>query len=213
MTPLLATYGLLDHVEGRIIVPTKTIINPDGVTTANPDYLRWESRDNFALTCVMLAVTEEIGVTIVTSKTSHEAWTRLGTTFVRQTAAQEDLLDQQWRDLEKEQQSMAVYINSVKQQALQYAQIGKPKSQADINRRIYTGLPIDWEPLILAQAERMLELSIEELESLLVGHEECRLYAASHNETLTPGGLSSEAPLSGILGSAPAAAHLTDVWD
>ncbi|PKI58839.1 hypothetical protein CRG98_020738 [Punica granatum] len=50
MTPLLATYGLLDHVEGRATVLSKTIARADGVQVTNPDYLRWESRDNFALT-------------------------------------------------------------------------------------------------------------------------------------------------------------------
>ncbi|PKI06847.1 hypothetical protein CRG98_049610, partial [Punica granatum] len=112
MTPLLATYGLLDHVEGRAIAPNKTITAAEGTIAANPDYLRWESRDNFALTCVMLAVTEEIGVTILTARTSQEAWTSLATSFLTQTAAQEDLLDQQWRDLKKGNQPMAKFIGT-----------------------------------------------------------------------------------------------------
>ncbi|PKI61594.1 hypothetical protein CRG98_018023 [Punica granatum] len=81
MTPLLATYDLLDHVEGRATALSKTIVGADGVQVSNPDYLRWESRDNFAFTCVMLAVTEAIGVTILTARTSHEAWTSLERAF------------------------------------------------------------------------------------------------------------------------------------
>ncbi|PKI45750.1 hypothetical protein CRG98_033883 [Punica granatum] len=177
MTPLLATYGLLDHVEGRTVAPNKTIIGADGVTTPNPDYLRWESRDNFALTCVMLAVTEEIGVTILAAKTSQEAWASLATSFLTQTAAQEDLLDQQWRDLKK----------------------------GNINRRIYTGLGPDWEPIVLAQLERMLTMSTDELQSLLVGHEERRLYA--HGPQSNP---SASAPLSGLLGAGPTEVLYTD---
>ncbi|PKI50006.1 hypothetical protein CRG98_029593 [Punica granatum] len=120
MTPLLATYGLLDHVEGRATVPSKTIAGADGVQVTNPDCLRWESRDNFALTCVMLGVTEAIGVTILTAKTSHEAWTSLERAFVNQIVAQEDLLDQQWRDLKKGSKLMAAFINSIKEHALRH---------------------------------------------------------------------------------------------
>ncbi|OWM87157.1 hypothetical protein CDL15_Pgr010189 [Punica granatum] len=71
MKTLLAAYGLLDHVEGRAIAPSKTITRANGVTILNFDYLRWESMDNFALTCVMLEVTKEIGVTILAAKTSQ----------------------------------------------------------------------------------------------------------------------------------------------
>ncbi|PKI55365.1 hypothetical protein CRG98_024216 [Punica granatum] len=62
MTPLLATYDLLDHVKGGATALSKTIAEADGVQITNHDYLRWESRDNFALTCNMLAVTEAIGM-------------------------------------------------------------------------------------------------------------------------------------------------------
>ncbi|PKI78260.1 hypothetical protein CRG98_001318 [Punica granatum] len=64
---------------------------------------------------------------------------------------------------------MAKFIGSVKEQALKYAQIGKPKSPTEINRRIYAGLSPDWEPIVLAQSERMLMMSTDELQSLLVG--------------------------------------------
>ncbi|PKI65229.1 hypothetical protein CRG98_014378 [Punica granatum] len=62
---------------------------------------------------------------------------------------------------------MAKFIDSIKEQALKYAQIGKPKSPAEINRRIYTGLGPDWEPIVLDQSERMLTMYNDELQSLL----------------------------------------------
>ncbi|PKI33187.1 hypothetical protein CRG98_046422, partial [Punica granatum] len=208
MTPLLTTYGLLDYVEGRITIPSKTTTGADGTVMQNSDFLNWQSRDNFALTCIMLAVTEEIGVTILSARTSSEAWTSLATAFLTQTAAQEDLLDQQWRDLKKGDQSMAKFINSVKEHALRYAQIGKLKTPAEINRRIYTGLGPDWEPIVLAQSERMLTMTTEELQSLLVGHEERRLYAAA--QTMTSPAAPSPAPLSGLLGPVPTEVHYTN---
>ncbi|PKI59143.1 hypothetical protein CRG98_020509 [Punica granatum] len=149
----------------------------------------------------MLAVTEEIGLTILSAKTSSEAWTSLATAFLTQIATQEDLLDQQWRDLKKRDQSMVKFINSVKEHALRYAQIGKPKTYAEINRRIYTGLGSDWEPIILTQSESMLTMTTEELQSLLVGHVERRLYATVQNTM--PTAASSPAPLSSLLGPVP----------
>ncbi|PKI31712.1 hypothetical protein CRG98_047922 [Punica granatum] len=210
MTPLLATYGMLDHVEGRATASSKTSARADGVQVTNHDYLRWESRYNFALTCVMLAVTEAIRVTILTAKTSHEAWTSLERAFVNQTATQEDLLDQQWRDLKKGSKLMAAFINSVKEHVLRYAQIGKPKTTTEINRRIYTGLSPEWEPIVLAQSECMLTISTDEFQSLLVGHEEWRLYAATHGAQTVNSASSAAAPLSGILGAPPIEAHNVD---
>ncbi|PKI75309.1 hypothetical protein CRG98_004349 [Punica granatum] len=141
MTLLLATYGFLDHVEGRAIAPNKTITAADGTIAANPDYLRWESRDNFTLTCVMLAVTEEIGVTILTAKTSQEAWTSLATSFLTQTAAQEDLLDQQWRDLKKGNQSMAKFIGTIGGEVGQrrLGQAGQPNSSQNYPGQFNSG--------------------------------------------------------------------------
>ncbi|PKI46085.1 hypothetical protein CRG98_033540 [Punica granatum] len=64
---------------------------------------------------------------------------------------------------------MGKFIGIVKEQALRYAQIGKPKTPIEINHRIYTGLDSDWEPIVVAQSERMLTMSTHELQSLLVG--------------------------------------------
>ncbi|OWM88421.1 hypothetical protein CDL15_Pgr003833 [Punica granatum] len=73
MTPLLTTYGWIDYVEGRITASSKAVIGAYGNTMLNPDYPYRQSRDNFALTCVMLAVTKKIRVTILSAKMSHEA--------------------------------------------------------------------------------------------------------------------------------------------
>ncbi|PKI48918.1 hypothetical protein CRG98_030694 [Punica granatum] len=139
MSPLLETYGLLSYAEGRVPEPSKTVQGPDGSDLQNPEHQKWVSRDKFALTCIMLAVTEEIGVTILSAKTSHKAWRSLETAFLSHTAVQEDLLEQQWRNLRKGS-SMLGFINEVKKKAFNFAQIGKPKTQAEVNRRIYTGL-------------------------------------------------------------------------
>ncbi|PKI66392.1 hypothetical protein CRG98_013194 [Punica granatum] len=154
----------------------------------------------------MLAVTEEIGFTILSAKTSHEAWHSLETAFLSQTAAQEDLLEQQWRDLQKGSKPMLEFINDVKKKALSFAQIGKPKTSTEVNREIYTGLGPEWELLILAKSDTMVTICIDELTSLLMGHEERRLYAATREQSqqLTP------APLSGILGPLSAEVHYID---
>ncbi|PKI35328.1 hypothetical protein CRG98_044278 [Punica granatum] len=94
----------------------------------------------------------------------------------------------------------------MKEHAHRYAQIEEPKTLADINRRIYTGLDPDWEPIVLAQSERMLTLTTEELQSLLVGHEERRLYAQGTQMNTS----STRAPLSGLLGARPTEVLYTD---
>ncbi|PKI45466.1 hypothetical protein CRG98_034121 [Punica granatum] len=101
---------------------------------------------------------------------------------------------------------MLEFINDVKKKALSFAQIGKPKTPTKVNRRIYTGLGPEWEPLIQAKSDAMVTMSIDELTSLLMGHKERRSYAATSEQSqqLTP------APLSGILGPPPAEVHYID---
>ncbi|PKI45222.1 hypothetical protein CRG98_034400 [Punica granatum] len=188
MSPLLETYGILSYAEGRIPEPSKTVTRPDGSVSQNPEHQQWVSRYKFALTCIMLAnaaynaVTEDIGITILSAKTSHEAWHSLETAFLSQTATQEDLLEQQWRDLRKGSLSMLRFINEVKKKALNFAQIEKPKTPIEINRHIYTNLGPEWEPFILAKSDTMITMSIDELTSLLMEHDDRRSYAAIHEQ-------------------------------
>ncbi|OWM76997.1 hypothetical protein CDL15_Pgr010572 [Punica granatum] len=157
----------------------------------------------------MLAVTEEIGRTLLSAKTSHEAWQSLPTSFLTHTAGQEDLLEQQWRDLRRDDQSMLKFINAVKKQAPRFAQIRKPKTPAEVNRRIYTGLASEREFLILEQPDTMVTMTLDELTSLLMGPEERRAYAArQHQPSPNP-----PAPLSSILGPPPAEVHFRDGRD
>lgn len=132
MHPLLDTYDLLDYVEGKLPAPTETHKDGTGQLVSNLAYKQWKSHDKFALTCLMLSVTEEVGCNLLAAKTSHEAWTTLATLFDSQTTAQEDFLDQQWRDLRKGSLSTVDFIHSVKQLATSFAQIGKPKTAAQI---------------------------------------------------------------------------------
>ncbi|PKI71242.1 hypothetical protein CRG98_008417 [Punica granatum] len=100
---------------------------------------------------------------------------------------------------------MLEFINDVKKKVLDFAQIGKPKTPTEINRRIYIGLGPKWESLILAKSDSMATMSIDELTSLLMGHEKRRSYAATREQSqqLAP------ALLSEILGPPPAEVHYT----
>lgn len=84
------------------------------------------------------------------SNHSHAAWTTLATMFDSQTAAQEDFLDEQWRDLRKGSYEMVDFIHSVKRLTNNFPHIDKPKTMAQINRCIMTSLRLDWESLVLA---------------------------------------------------------------
>ncbi|PKI60587.1 hypothetical protein CRG98_019063 [Punica granatum] len=69
------------------------------------------------------------------------------------------------------------------------------------------GLGSDWESILLSQSERMLTMSTDELQSLLVGHEERRLYA--QGPQTNP---SANAPLLGFLGAGPTEVLYTNEW-
>ncbi|PKI31217.1 hypothetical protein CRG98_048387 [Punica granatum] len=95
---------------------------------------------------------------------------------------------------------MGKFISTAKEHALRYAQIEKPKTYAEIDICIYTGLGPDWASIVLAQSERMLTMTTKELQSLMVSHEERQLYAAVQT---TPSPAPSPAPLSGLLDPIP----------
>lgn len=118
----------------------------------------------------MLSVTEEIGSLLFGATTSNEAWTHLLTLFDYQTAAREDFLERQWRNLQKGSKSMVEFINSVKRLANQFAQIGKTKTMAEINRCLMNGLGSDWEPLVLIVSPSLNKMTTNELGALLLNN-------------------------------------------
>ncbi|PKI78798.1 hypothetical protein CRG98_000865 [Punica granatum] len=198
MTPLLRAYQLLSYADGSISVPPATITKTvDGAETTveNPDFVLWQTRDQFALTCIMLAVNQDVGANLFGVKTAAQAWTTLSTLFDSQTVAQEDLLDQQWRELNKGDSSMIEYLKNIKQLASRFSLLGKPLTSQQVNRRITSGLGVDWEPLVLALAPNLASMQIEELSALLLNQEARRQFqAASSTQSQAP-------PLSGLLDS------------
>ncbi|OWM78056.1 hypothetical protein CDL15_Pgr018625 [Punica granatum] len=95
----------------------------------------------------MLVITEEIGCTILSAKTLNEAWVSLKTQFIFLIAISREFLEQQWQDLYKGGLSMETYLNAAKCLATQFAQIEKPKTSTQLNRRILTSLRLEWESL------------------------------------------------------------------
>lgn len=93
MHPHLDTFDLLDYIEGRIPAPTETHKDGNGQIKSNQAYKHWKPHDKFALTCLMLFVTEEIGCNLLGAKTSHELWTTLATLFDSHSAVWEDFLE------------------------------------------------------------------------------------------------------------------------
>ncbi|PKI71719.1 hypothetical protein CRG98_007852 [Punica granatum] len=136
MTPLLNAYELLNYVEGKVTVPSKTTTGADRTITLNSDYLNWQSMDNFALIFIKLAVTEEIGVTLLSAETSYL------------TA----IVDQQWRDLKKGDQSNAKFNDP----SLSY-----PTSGGPVNSHHFSPLHRSFPPLERRIAQQPSLLSTE----------------------------------------------------
>lgn len=62
------SYRFLDQV-----LAPKWTDPKNGIPEPNPAYRKRLTHDKFALTCLMLAITEEIGCNLLRAKTSHEA--------------------------------------------------------------------------------------------------------------------------------------------
>lgn len=91
--------------------------------------------------------------------------------------------------------------STVKWLATSFAQIGKPKSVAQINRCILAGLGSDWEPLVLALSPSRTARSTDELSALLLNNEARRQFIQDW-EHLNK--------FFGILGAAPAEINYAD---
>lgn len=63
---------------------------------------------------------------------------------------------------------MEHYLNAVKDLAIRFAQLGQPYPDSEVNDRILAGLGEEWEPLILALAPNLKNMSIDALSSLLL---------------------------------------------
>lgn len=71
---------------------------------------------------------------------------------------------------------MVDFIHSVKRLATSLAQLGKPKTAAQINRCIVTGLGSDWEPLILKLSPSLTAMSTDKLSAILLNNEARRKF-------------------------------------
>ncbi|XP_020089021.1 uncharacterized protein LOC109714763 [Ananas comosus] len=158
-------------------------------------------QDQIALTILILSVSQEVGCNLVGLTSSHQVWATLATLFDSHTIAQEDFIEQQWRDIKKGDTPMIEYLKNVKQLATQFSLIGKPIMPLQLNRRITTGLGNDWEPLIRALAPSLSTMSTNDMSALLLNQEARCKYATSIE--MTP-------PLSGLLGPTPATANFVE---
>lgn len=91
MTPLLTAYQLLGYADGSIPPPPETITSTvDGKETSvpNPEFQKWKIQDQFALTCILIAVNNAKSSTLIGVNPAKHAWSTLATLFESQTAAQ-----------------------------------------------------------------------------------------------------------------------------
>lgn len=96
---------------------------------------------------------------------------------------------------------MIDYIQSIKQLANHFTQLGKPKSMAKLNRCIITKPNIEWKPLVLALSPSLATMSTDKLFALLLNNEAQHNFTQDHKQ---------QALLSGLLGSAPTSVHCMD---
>lgn len=197
MLPLLRAYELLDYVDGSIPAPPKILLVTEGDQAKeipNPEYEKWLVEDQYALTCILIGVSTDIGAHLVGVVPAREAWTKLANLFDSEKVSQFDFLEEQWREIHKINLSMGDYLKEVQQLGTKLAIIGKPESPADVNYRILSGLGEEWEPLILSLAPTIATMITDNLSSLLLQQEARRNFRPARDSSGFAGILGSQPP-------------------
>ncbi|CAI0418292.1 unnamed protein product [Linum tenue] len=150
---LLAGYGLQGYLDGTITPPPTSTLVGGGTTLASR---HWTQQDQRIFHAIMASVDEEtIAPFIVSCPTARDAWLGLERLFVSRSRSQ--------RLNHVKNQSVSVFLTSLKRFANDLALAGHHVDDADLVLHALNGVGPEFEEIVAAIYERGDPISFEEL--------------------------------------------------
>ncbi|KAF8378637.1 hypothetical protein HHK36_029986 [Tetracentron sinense] len=165
---LLLGYNLYGYVDGTHTCPPQPTTTDAAATTA---YQLWFRQDKLILSAILTSISPAVIPLIATSKTSHQAWTKLTKLYASRSRTRVMQLKEDLTLTQRGTRTITEYVHSVKTIADELALIDAPLSQDDITLYVLHGLGSEYRDIVAPIRARESSLSFEELHDLLIGHE------------------------------------------
>ncbi|RVW72763.1 Retrovirus-related Pol polyprotein from transposon RE1 [Vitis vinifera] len=160
---LLLGYNLFGYVDGTHTCPTLPTSTDATATTAHH---LWFRQDKLILSAILISVSPTVIPLIATSKTSHQAWTKLTKLYASRSRTRVMQLKEDLTLMQRGNRSITEYLHSVKTIADELALIDALLSQDDITLYVLHGLGSDFRDIVAPIRARESSLSFEELHDL-----------------------------------------------
>ncbi|KAH9647735.1 retrovirus-related pol polyprotein from transposon RE1 [Citrus sinensis] len=148
------------------------VLTESGSRSVNPEFVAWMKTDQLLLSWMMSSIQQNLLATVIDSTTSKQLWETLASMFISQSQARIQTLRMQIQTIKKCAMHMSDYFVKVKRIADTLALAGKPIELNDLVMHILTGLDSsDYESLVTAMLARGEKITLDELYSLLLNHE------------------------------------------
>ncbi|KAL4284002.1 hypothetical protein GQ457_16G015150 [Hibiscus cannabinus] len=163
--------GLEGFLDGSISVPSKVSRNRGGEEVINPSYLQFVQQDSSLASWLLSTVSSNILPQLVGSNTTAGIWKTITAKYSSLSTTKVMNLHCILRSMKKGTQFVTEYAMAIKQTCELLASCGSPISDVEHIATILNGLPIEFEPSIVAITASKESYSVDNIVSILVDAE------------------------------------------
>ena len=168
----IKAHKLQKHLE-KDKVPKRFLSAADEEAgTESQEFSEWEQQDHHLVACLLSSMNEAVTNRVVGCEFAYQVWGKLDTYFASRTKAKIKQLKTQLKSIKKEGSSIADYVLKIKKVVDSLDAVGAPVSIEEHIEVILDGLPEGCCHLITTVLSRTVPYSVDELEALLMAHEE-----------------------------------------
>ena len=177
ISALLDGYDLVGHLDGSTLTPEQTITVNDE-TTVNPAFTKWRRQDRLIYSALIGTLSPSIQAMVTNTKTSHDVWKSLSTTYATPTRGHIQQLRLQLKHYTKGDKTIDDYMRGLTTRFDHLALLGKPLDLEDKIKFIIDGLPEEYKTVTDQVEGREISPSIIEIHEKLI-NKEAKLLAIS----------------------------------
>ena len=171
--PYLRSQRLIGYANGSTTCPSETPppAKKDAEPLSNPAYMLWCEQDQAILSALLLSLSPEVLSQCLFLKTSKEVWDKLAGLYAAQSMASAMQIRMQLATLKKQDLSASDFFNRVKGLVDTLAAAGAPHRDDEIVAYLLTGLPEEFDPLVMSVTTRTEPMSLSEVYTNLLSFE------------------------------------------
>lgn len=161
-----------DAAPPEQFMPKKKPDDDNEPPVANPSYAAWIAKDEMVLSYLLTNLSKEILSHVNTADTARGAWAAIEALFASQSRAKIISIRMALATASKGTSTISEYFTKTKSLAVEMAAAGRRLEDEELVSYVLTGLDLDYDLVVSAVAARVESISVTELFTQLVSHEQ-----------------------------------------